>query len=77
MVWREPTNHVTDCYFCAIAMAGINGKNRSSFKYPDLVSAHRPVAHCVEMPVPVFVELSDISDRDSSSVPENQVVLKQ
>ena len=67
MVWREPTNHVTDCYFCAIDVTGINRKNRSSLKYPDLESARRPVAHCDEIPVPVFGELPDISDEDSSS----------
>ena len=60
MVWREPTNHVTDCYFCTIDVTGINRKNRSSLKYPDLESAHHPVAHCDEIPVPVFGELPDI-----------------
>ena len=72
MVWREPTNHVTDCYFCTIDVTGINRKNWSSLKYPDLESAHRPVAHCDEIPVPVFGELPDISDEDSSSVPEDE-----
>ena len=72
MVWRELTNHVTDCYFCTIDVTGINRKNQSSLKYPDLESAHRPVAHCDEIPVPVFGELPDISDKDSSSVPEDE-----
>ena len=70
MVWREPTNHVTDCYFCAIDVTGINRKNRSSLKYPDLESARRPVAHCDEIPVPVPGELTDISEEDFSSVEE-------
>ena len=68
MVWREPTNHVTDSYFCAVDVTGINRKNRGSLKYPDLQSARRPVAHCDEIPVPIFGELSDISDEDASSV---------
>ena len=35
-------------------------------------SARRPVAHCDEIPVPVFGELPDISDEDSSGVEENE-----
>ena len=45
MVLREPTNYVTDCYFCAFDVTGINRKNRGSLKYSDRQSARRPVAH--------------------------------
>ena len=34
--------------------------------------ARRPVAHCDEIPVPVFGELPDISVKYSSSVQENE-----
>ena len=68
MVWKEPTNYVTDCYFDAIDVTGINRQNRSSLKYPDLQSARRPVAHCDEISVSIFGELSHISDEDASSV---------
>ena len=50
MVWRQPTNHVTDCYFGAVDVTEINRKNRGSLKYPDLQSVRRPVAHCDEIP---------------------------
>ena len=80
MVWRELTNHVTDCYFCAVDVTGINRKNQSSLKYPDLQSARCPVAHCDEIPVPIFRELPDISDKDASCVEghedEEKVVLE-
>ena len=80
MVWREPTNHVTDCYLCTVDATGINRKNRGSLKCPDLQSAHRPVAHSDEIPVPIFAELPDISDEDASSVEghehEEEVVLE-
>ena len=80
MVWREPTNHVTDYYFCAVDVAGINRNNRDSRKYPDLQSARRPVAHYDEIPVPISGELLDISDEDASSVEghedEGEVVLE-
>ena len=78
-VWREPKNHVTDCYFCAVDVTGINRKNWGSLKYPDLQSARRPVAHCDEIPMPIFGELSDISDEDASCVEgheDEEVVLE-
>ena len=53
-------------------MSEINRKNQSSLKYPDLQSASRPVAPCDEIPIPVFGELPDISDKDSSAVEENE-----
>ena len=43
MVWREPRNHVSECYFYAIDVIRINRKNRNVLKYPDLESARRPV----------------------------------
>ena len=62
MVWREPTNHFDDCYFCAINLVGINRKNRKSLIYPNLASAIRPVPHCEEIPVPEFKGLPDLLD---------------
>ena len=79
MVWREPTNHVTDCYFCTVDVTGINRKNQGSLKYPDLQSARCPVAHCDEIPVPIFEELPEISDENASSVEgheDEEVVLE-
>ena len=72
MVWRKPTNHVTDCYLDATDMTGINRQNRNSLKYPYLQLARRPVAHCDEIPAPIFKELPDISDEDASSVDRHE-----
>ena len=63
MVWREPQNHVDDCYFCMVIITGMNKKTKSSIQYPNLPSARRPVAHCIEVPVPIFTTL-EISDDD-------------
>ena len=52
MVWREPSNHHTDCYFCMVNIKGINGKNKATLKYPDLPSARRPIRHSDEIPFP-------------------------
>ncbi len=67
MVWREPSDHISDCYFCAINTTGMNRKNRNSLQYPDLPSARRPVAHCEEIPVPACRELPDSDDEATTA----------
>ena len=67
MVWRELTNHVTDCYVCAVDVTGFNSKNQGNLKYPDLQSASHPVAHCDEILVHIFGELAGISGEDASN----------
>lgn len=48
MIWREPKNHVDDCYFCKVNIIGINRNNRKNWAYPNLDSAKRPLAHSKE-----------------------------
>lgn len=54
MVWREPTNHTDDCYFCLTPpiKQGLSMKKRGTVKYPNLPSALRPVPHSDTLPVP-------------------------
>jgi hypothetical protein len=52
MVWREPKDHSSDCYFYLTNIRGITSKSRHTVKYPDLPSAVRPVPHSEEYPVP-------------------------
>lgn len=52
MIWREPKNHVDDCYFCMTNVRGFSKKNRNKIVYPNLPSAIRPVPHSDEIPVP-------------------------
>ena len=54
MVWRQPQNHRSDCYFCAAKTTGLTSKTRSSVDYPSLPSAIQPVPHSDELPIPTF-----------------------
>ena len=66
MVWREPKDHYSDCYFCGIKTKGSNRKNATSLTYPSLDSAIRPVVHSEELPVPVFEGLPQLESALSS-----------
>ena len=52
MVWREQSDHVTDCYFCMTAIRGFSRKNKSKIYYPVCKSAIKPVSHSPDLPVP-------------------------
>ena len=57
MVWRELTDHVTNCYFCMVKTRGFSGKNKHLIQYPSLPSAIRPVPHSTAVPIPLPVPL--------------------
>lgn len=52
MLWREPTNHATDCYFCLTKTSGFNNKNKKHIQYPDIASVTKPVLHSEGVPYP-------------------------
>jgi len=64
MVWREPQDHSSDCYFCVTQVKGISNKSKHTVKYPNLPSAVRPVSHSEDLPIPhlsTHPTLEDIS----------------
>lgn len=52
MIWREPKDHHSDCYFCMSNIAGYSKKSKSAISYPNCESAMRPVPHDAENPIP-------------------------
>ncbi|XP_066949408.1 uncharacterized protein [Macrobrachium rosenbergii] len=57
MIWREPKDHFTDCYFCKGNVCGFTVKTRRKIVYPNLESARRPVPHNDDdVPIPVPTE---------------------
>ena len=66
MIWREPKDHSSDCYFCLTNIQGFTSKTKCKVVYPDLISAMRPVLHSEEYSVPMCgnVCLSDTCESD-------------
>jgi len=78
MVWRVPSNHSTDCYFCMVPpiQNGMSVKKKSTLVFPNIPSAIRPVPHRDGLPVPEpldnFAMYSDDEDSVSSNSEEQQ-----
>ena len=66
LVWTEPTDHVSDCYFCLTSITGVTAKSRHIIHYPNLPSAMRPALHSAELPVPKPPTNMTLIDRESS-----------
>jgi hypothetical protein len=63
--WREQKNHYDDCYFCIVNVTSYNTKNKKGIKYPNLLSAIRPIPHGTDLSVPSPPD--NLSDESESS----------
>jgi len=54
MVWMEPSNPISDCYFCLTppVASGMNRKEKQRIDYPNIPSAIRTVPHGKDLPMP-------------------------
>lgn len=71
MVWREPRDHVSDCYFCLVNTNGFSAKNKQNIVYPSLDSAIRPVPHDDSLPIPLPPSGGLVSMQDGEECSEN------
>ena len=76
MVWREPTDHVSDGYFSLTSVTGVKAKSKHTVKYPNLASALRSIPHNAELPAPkpptnMMLSDSESSDEDISQADKN------
>ena len=50
MLWREQSDHATDCYFCMTNIKRFSRKNKSKISYPVCRSAIKSVPHDPDLP---------------------------
>ena len=67
MIWREPKDHITDCYFCLTKISGFSSKNRNGIIYPNLDSAIRPVPHSESLPVPTRLPGDEVDEDENNT----------
>ena len=66
-IWREPTDHSSNCYFCMVNPKNRRtGKNAPQIVYPDIPSSIAPVPHSPDLPVPTPPRRHRPSSGDSS-----------
>ena len=65
-IWREPTNHHDDCYFCMVNISKYKSKkDRKNIVYPSISSSIAPVNYGPELPIPQPPTTSAISKTSS------------
>ena len=69
MIWREPTNHINDCYFCMVPpiRKGFSRKRKQTVLYPNIPSASHPVPHGEGLPVPDAPQSFSLGSEDDES----------
>ena len=67
MVWREQTDHTTDCYFCFTNIKIFSWKNKSKIVYLNCNFALKPVPHGNNLPVSSPFSPEELESEESST----------
>ena len=67
MIWREQTDHATDCYFCLTNINRFFRKNKSKIVYPNCNSALKPVPRGNDLPVSSFPSRKELESEEFST----------
>ena len=77
-IWREPTDHVKDCYFCLVDMSKRRTrKGSAAVTYPSIPSSIAPVPHSSELPVLTPPERNQVLSQDNKPVSEEDIQVRE
>ena len=75
-MWREPTNHTNDCYFCTVdSSKRQTGKNAPAIVYPSIPLSIAPVLHSDQLPVLIPTRCQDPVSADESATDEDDTTI--
>jgi len=72
MLWREPKDHVSDCYFCLTKVKGFSTKSKHMIKYAEVSSVTKPIPHSKSLPVPKSPGHVEHTSSNSDSYDESE-----
>jgi hypothetical protein len=67
MIWRQPRDRSSYCYFRFTNITGVTSKSKHTVKYPDFPSALRHIPHSQELSVSQPTENKTFGDDNSDS----------
>lgn len=76
MVRREPSDRISDYYFCITKIVGYSKKQNGKVEHPNFSSTLRPIPYSQELPVPITLlnlEVMFPDDSYSSSACDSQL----
>lgn len=53
MIWRDPVNHINNCYICLTNVFGFSKRNIKNILYPTVKSVTLPIPHSDAIPIPL------------------------
>ena len=75
-IWREPTNHTKDCYFCMVDPSKRRtGESASAIAYSSIPSSIALVPHSYQLPVPIPTRCQDPVSADESTTDEDDITI--
>ena len=77
-IWREPTNHTNDCYFCMVDPSKRRtGKNAPAIVYPSILFSIALEPHSDQLPVPIPTRCQDPVSADKSTTDKDEITIDE
>ena len=72
-IWREPTNHNNDCYFCMVDISSYRKpSDKIKISYPSIPSSIAPLEHSQDLPIPFPPNFKVNSQKEVSPLKDNE-----
>ena len=71
MMWQEPKDQCTYCYFYFVKTSGFNKKNQCKIEYPNLPLAKYSMIHSAKILLPVLMQQPSFENLNHNEFSDN------